>query len=147
MEDRAVVAAEIEKLTEQRLFDSAWVVAREAGIDFFDCANVYPEGDSERILGELVAHERDEIVLASKVYFPFGTGPRSRGYSRAAILHQVEGTLTRLKTDYLDLYQIHWPSREVPREETWRAMERLRDMPLERIHSRKLRSFDETAFL
>lgn len=98
---------------------------REVGIDFFDCANVYAGGDSERILGELVADERDEVVLASKVYFPFGTGPRSRGYSRAAILHQVEGTLSRLGTDYLDLYFLHRFDDATPIEDALRTLDDL----------------------
>ena len=98
---------------------------REAGIDFFDCANVYAGGDSERILGKLVAPERDRIVLTSKVYFPHGDGPRARGYSRAAILHQVEGSLKRLGTDYLDLYFLHHFDEHTPIEDALRALDDL----------------------
>ena len=98
---------------------------REAGIDFFDCANVYAEGESERILGELVAAERDRIILTSKVYFPFGEGPRARGYSRASIMHQVEGTLERLGTDYLDLYFLHRFDEATPIEDALRALDDL----------------------
>ena len=98
---------------------------REAGINFFDCANVYVGGESERILGRLVAPERDQIVLTSKVYFPMGDGPLSRGYSRAAIMHQVEGSLKRLGTDYLDLYFLHRFDEDTPVEDALRALDDL----------------------
>ncbi len=98
---------------------------REAGIDFFDCANVYAGGDSERILGKLLAHERDQVVLTSKVYFTMGEGPRARGYSRAAIMHQVEGSLKRLGTDYLDLYFLHRFDENTPVEDALRALDDL----------------------
>jgi aryl-alcohol dehydrogenase-like predicted oxidoreductase len=98
---------------------------REAGVDFFDCANVYADGDSERILGKLVAPERDRIVLTSKVYFPTGNGPRARGYSRAAILHQVEASLKRLGTDWLDLYFLHHFDEHTPIEDALRALDDL----------------------
>ena len=98
---------------------------REAGIDFFDCANVYAGGESERILGKLVASERDRIVLTSKVYFPMGEGPLARGYSRAAIMHQVEASLKRLGTDYLDLYFLHRFDENTPIEDSLRALDDL----------------------
>ena len=98
---------------------------REAGINFFDCANVYAAGDSERILGRLVAPEREKIILTSKVYFPVGEGPLDRGYSRAAIMHQVEGSLKRLGTDYLDLYFLHRFDENTPIEDALRALDDL----------------------
>lgn len=98
---------------------------REAGINFFDCANVYVGGESERILGKLVGPERDRIILTSKVYFPMGEGPRARGYSRAAILHQVEGSLKRLGTDYLDLYFLHRFDDNTPIEDALRTLDDL----------------------
>ena len=98
---------------------------REAGVDFFDCANVYADGESERILGKLVASERDRIVLTSKVYFPMGDGPLARGYSRAAILHQVEGSLRRLGTDWIDLYFLHHFDEQTPIEDALRALDDL----------------------
>ena len=98
---------------------------REAGIDFFDCANVYAGGDSERILGKLLAHERDQVILTSKVYFTMGEGPRARGYSRAAIMHQVEGSLKRLGTEYLDLYFLHRFDEHTPVEDALRALDDL----------------------
>lgn len=98
---------------------------REAGINFFDCANVYAGGDSERILGKLVAPEREKIILTSKVYFPVGDGPLDRGYSRAAIMHQVEGSLKRLGTDYLDLYFLHRFDDHTPIADALRALDDL----------------------
>ncbi len=98
---------------------------RDAGINFFDCANVYAGGDSERILGKLAASERDQVILTSKVYFPMGQGPLARGYSRAAIMHQVEGSLTRLGTDYLDLYFLHHFDENTPIEDALRALDDL----------------------
>jgi len=98
---------------------------REAGIDFFDCANVYVGGDSERILGKLIAGERDQVVVTSKIYFKMGEGPLARGYSRAAIMHHVEGSLTRLGTDYLDLYFLHHFDEDTPIEDALRAMDDL----------------------
>ena len=98
---------------------------RDAGIDFFDCANVYAEGDSERILGKLVAAEREQVILTSKVYFPMGKGPLARGYARAAIVHQVERSLERLGTDHLDLYFLHHFDEGTPIEDALRALDDL----------------------
>ncbi|MCG6988843.1 MAG: aldo/keto reductase [Gemmatimonadetes bacterium] len=98
---------------------------REAGIDFFDCANVYVDGVSEEILGSLVAGERDQVVLTSKVYFKKGEGPLARGYSRAAIMHHVEGSLKRLGTDWLDLYFLHHFDEDTPIEDALRALDDL----------------------
>lgn len=98
---------------------------RDAGIDFFDCANVYAEGDSERILGKLAAGERDQVILTSKVYFPSGEGPLARGYARAAIVHQVEQSLKRLGTDHLDLYFLHRFDENTPVEDALRALDDL----------------------
>jgi len=98
---------------------------REAGINFFDCANVYVGGESERILGSLIKAERHQVVISSKVYFPMGEGPLAKGYSRSAIMHQVEGSLRRLGTDYLDLYFLHHFDDETPIEDALRAMDDL----------------------
>jgi aryl-alcohol dehydrogenase-like predicted oxidoreductase len=98
---------------------------RAAGIDFFDCANVYAGGESERILGKLIGDERDRVVISSKVFFTMGEGPLARGYSRAAILHHVEGSLARLGTDYLDLYFLHHFDEGTPIEDALRALDDL----------------------
>ena len=98
---------------------------REAGIDFFDCANVYAGGASEQILGKLVAGERDQVILTSKVYFKMGEGPLARGYSRTAVMHHVEGSLRRLETDYIDLYFLHHFDESTPIEDALRALDDL----------------------
>ena len=81
--------------------------AREAGVNFFDTANVYNEGRSEEILGRLLRGCRDELVLASKAHFPTGKGPNDRGNSRYHLVRAVEASLRRLATDRIDLYYLH----------------------------------------
>lgn len=98
--------------------------ALDLGITFWDTANGYGSGTSEiavgRALKELV--NRDDIVLATKVFFPVEDGPGGRGLSRKAIMQQVDKSLTRLGTDYIDLYQIHRFDPETPVEETMEAL-------------------------
>lgn len=98
---------------------------RDAGINFFDCANVYEKGRSEEILGKLIADCRDELVIASKVYFPTGEDVNARGATRKHIRHAVEGSLRRLNTDYIDLYFLHRFDDLTPMEETLRALDDL----------------------
>ncbi|HML40644.1 MAG TPA: aldo/keto reductase [Bellilinea sp.] len=94
---------------------------REAGINFFDCANIYADGRSETILGKLIASERDELVITSKFFYPTGPGMNERGASRRNIMLAVEDSLRRLQTDRLDVYFIHHFDETVPLEETLRA--------------------------
>jgi aryl-alcohol dehydrogenase-like predicted oxidoreductase len=98
--------------------------AVEAGITTFDTANVYSLGSSEEITGKLLKEftQRDEVVIATKVYVRMGPGPKGGGLSRAAIFTQVDESLRRLDTDYIDLYQIHRYDPEVPIEETMGAL-------------------------
>jgi len=98
--------------------------ALDAGITFWDTANVYSYGDSERIVGEALRRftKRDEIVLATKVFMPMGEGPGDRGLSRKAILQQIDASLARLGTDFVDLYQIHRFDPLTPVEETMEAL-------------------------
>ena len=99
--------------------------ALDGGITFFDTADVYSNGESEEILGRALKEfkvDRDEVVIASKVYQPMGPGPNQRGLSRKHIMHSIDGSLKRLGTDYLDLYQIHRFDRETPIEETLEAL-------------------------
>ncbi len=98
--------------------------ALEAGINFFDTANVYSAGSSEEIVGRALNEfaRRDEIVLATKVHGPMGEGPNGRGLSRKAILSEIDHSLRRLGTDYVDLYQIHRFDAETPIEETLEAL-------------------------
>jgi len=94
--------------------------ALEAGINFFDTANVYSNGESEEVLGRAIRDftPRDEVVLATKVWGPVRQGPNGRGLSRKAILAEVDKSLRRLGTDYIDLYIIHRFDYETPLEET-----------------------------
>jgi aryl-alcohol dehydrogenase-like predicted oxidoreductase len=100
--------------------------ALDGGVNFIDTANVYSEGESERLLGaalkELGVH-REEVVIATKVRGRMGTGPNQLGLGRSHILHEVEASLRRLGTDYIDLYQIHGVDKLTPLDETMRALE------------------------
>ncbi len=98
---------------------------RRAGINFFDCANVYAEGRSEEILGELIRDCRDELVITSKVGMGSGKEPNERGLSRRHIMQQVELSLARLGTDWLDVYFCHCEDPATPLQETLRAMDDL----------------------
>jgi aryl-alcohol dehydrogenase-like predicted oxidoreductase len=95
---------------------------RDAGINFFDTADVYNGGRSEEILGKLIAECRDEIVLSSKVFFPTGKDVNARGLSRRHIMLAVEDSLKRLKTDRIDLYFLHFFDPLTDIEEPLRAL-------------------------
>jgi aryl-alcohol dehydrogenase-like predicted oxidoreductase len=98
--------------------------ALELGINFFDTANVYSDGTGEEILGRALKEyaNRDEIVLATKVYFRMQEGPNGAGLSRKAIMSEIDKSLKRLGTDYVDLYQIHRWDYQTPIEETMEAL-------------------------
>ena len=98
--------------------------ALELGINFFDTANVYSIGTSEEILGRALKDfaKRDEVVIATKVHGRMREGPNGAGLSRKAILSEIEGSLRRLGTDYVDLYQIHRWDYETPIAETMEAL-------------------------
>jgi aryl-alcohol dehydrogenase-like predicted oxidoreductase len=98
--------------------------ALEAGVNFFDTANAYSDGTSEEIVGRALADyaRRDEIVLATKVFSRMRPGPNGAGLSRKAILAEIDNSLRRLGTDYVDLYQIHRWDNTVPIEETMEAL-------------------------
>jgi aryl-alcohol dehydrogenase-like predicted oxidoreductase len=98
---------------------------REAGINFFDCADAYQGGRAEEILGRLMAGSRDELVITSKVFFPMDSDVNARGASRRHIMAAVEASLKRLNTDRLDLYFIHRFDDYTPLEETLRALDDL----------------------
>lgn len=101
--------------------------ALELGINFFDTADMYSNGVSEEVLGRALKDfaQRDEVVIATKVYNPMGEGPNQRGLSRLHIMNAIDASLRRLGTDYVDLYQIHRWDYETPIEET---LEALRDL-------------------
>jgi 1-deoxyxylulose-5-phosphate synthase len=98
--------------------------ALEVGINFFDTANVYSDGTSEEFVGRALKDyaNRDEIVLATKVYFPMHKGPNGSGLSRKHIMSEIDKSLKRLGTDYVDLYQIHRWDYNTPIEETMEAL-------------------------
>ncbi|KJD44063.1 aldo/keto reductase [Paenibacillus terrae] len=98
--------------------------ALEAGINFFDTANVYSGGTSEEITGRILKENanRDEIVLASKVFYPVAEGPNRGGLSRKAIMSEIDKTLMRLGTDYVDMYYTHRWDYNTPIEETMEAL-------------------------
>ncbi len=98
---------------------------REAGINAFDCANVYSAGQAETILGKLMKGERNDLVITSKVGFPMGEGINDRGLSRRHILASVEDSLARLGTDRLDILFVHTFDPSTPMEETFRALDQL----------------------
>ena len=98
--------------------------AVEAGITFWDTANIYGHGTSEEIVGRAIDEytSRDQVVLATKLFSPMGNGPGGQGLSRRAVMEQIDASLTRLGTDYVDLYQIHRFDPQVPVEETMEAL-------------------------
>ena len=120
---------------EETLSKQILEAAFESGINFIDTADVYsrwaegnPGGVAETIIGSWLRQSnitRDRLVLATKVRGRMGDGPNGEGLSRQHILHAVDASLKRLGTDYIDLYQTHWPDKNTPIEETLRAMETL----------------------
>lgn len=102
-----------------------WRAARDAGVNLIDTADVYNAGRSEEVLGRLMREERDQIVLASKAYFPMGTDPNARGTSRYHLVRAVEASLRRLATDRIDLYYLHRFDDVTDLGETLRAIDDL----------------------
>ena len=96
--------------------------ARAAGINFIDTADVYGKGESERITGKLLADDRDQWVVATKVGNPKGTGPNESGLSRVWMMRAIDRSLQRLGMDYVDIYYLHRDDPETPLEETVAAM-------------------------
>jgi aryl-alcohol dehydrogenase-like predicted oxidoreductase len=98
--------------------------ALEAGINFFDTADMYSLGVSEEVLGRAI-HDfarREDVVIATKLFWPMASGANDRGLSRKHIMESIDGSLRRLGTDYVDLYQIHRYDKETPLEETLEAL-------------------------
>jgi len=106
--------------------------ALDAGINFVDTADAYSRGESEEIVGQALKGRRDDVVLATKLHLPMGDDPNQRGNSRRWIMTEVENSLRRLQTDYIDLYQIHRPDPDTDIEETLSALSDL-------IHAGKVR--------
>ncbi len=97
--------------------------AREAGVNFIDTADVYAKGDSERLVGKLIAPDRARWILATKVANPMGDDPNRRGTGRRWIMQALDESLERLGTDYIDVYYLHRDIQETPLEETIRALD------------------------
>ncbi|MGP3916921.1 aldo/keto reductase [Nonomuraea sp. 10N515B] len=113
--------------------------ALDHGINFVDTADMYSAGESEEIVGKALQGRRDEVVLATKVHFQMGEGPNRSGNSRRWIMREVEASLKRLRTDWIDLYQIHRPDHRTDIEETLSALTDL-------VRQGKIRAFGSSAF-
>jgi len=112
--------------------------ALDAGINFVDTADRYSGGESEEIVGTALKGRRDDVILATKVNGPMGDDPNQRGNSRRWIMTEVENSLRRLQTDYIDLYQIHRPDPDTDIEETLSALSDL-------VHAGKVRAIGSSA--
>jgi aryl-alcohol dehydrogenase-like predicted oxidoreductase len=113
--------------------------ALDAGLNFIDTADVYSRGESEEIVGKALEGRRDEVVLATKVHGTMGDGPNQFGNSRRWITREVEASLRRLKTDHIDLYQIHRPEEDTDIDETLGALSDL-------VHAGKVRYVGSSTF-
>ncbi len=113
--------------------------ALDAGINFVDTADVYSGGVSEEIVGEALQGRRDDVVLATKFFMPMDDRPNHSGGSRKWIIQEVETSLRRLKTDYIDLYQVHRPSPTTDVEETLGALTDL-------VHQGKVRYIGSSSY-
>lgn len=100
-------------------------ICLDAGLNFFDTADVYSEGRSEEVLGAAIKGRRDKVLISTKATFPMGEGPNGRGSSRAYLMKACEASLKRLGTDYIDIYFMHGPDLNTPVEETLRALDDL----------------------
>ena len=113
--------------------------ALEGGINFIDTADAYSGGESEEIVGKALHGRRDEVVLATKVHFPMSPDPNTRGNSRRWIIREVEDSLRRLRSDYIDLYQMHRPDPDTDIDETLSALSDL-------VRSGKVRAIGSSTF-
>ena len=113
--------------------------ALDAGINFIDTADVYSRGESEEIVGKALAGRRDDVVLATKFHGTMGDDPNERGNSRRWIMREVENSLRRLRTDWIDLYQVHRPEPDTDIEETLGALTDL-------VHQGKVRYIGSSTF-
>jgi aryl-alcohol dehydrogenase-like predicted oxidoreductase len=113
--------------------------ALDSGINFVDTADVYSEGESERIVGKALKGRREDVVLATKFFMPMGEDVNHRGGSRKWIMKEVEESLRRLQTDYIDLYQVHRPSPDMDVEETLGALSDL-------VHQGKVRYIGSSSY-
>jgi aryl-alcohol dehydrogenase-like predicted oxidoreductase len=113
--------------------------ALDGGINFVDTADVYSGGESEEIVGKALRGRRDDVVLATKAYSPMSEDVNARGLSRRWLVREVENSLRRLQTDYIDLYQVHRPDQDTDVDETLSALSDL-------VHSGKVRAIGSSTF-
>jgi len=113
--------------------------ALDAGVNFIDTADRYSAGESEEIVGKAIKGRRENIVLATKFHAPMGTDPNQQGNSRRWIMQAIDGSLKRLQTDYIDLYQVHRPAPDTDIEETLSALTDLQ-------RAGKIRAFGSSTF-
>ena len=113
--------------------------ALDGGINFIDTADVYSAGESEEIVGQALRGRRDDVVLATKAHGAMGQDPNMAGNSRRWIVREVENSLRRLQTDYIDLYQMHRPDPDTDIDETLSALSDL-------VHSGKVRAIGSSTF-
>lgn len=125
-------ASKLVGATGQELASKMVDISIDAGINLFDTANIYGLGESETMLGKALGSQRKDLLIATKVYGPFDNSINSLGTSRLAITREVEASLKRLGTDYIDLYQVHSWDTTTPIEETLRALDDL-------VHQGKVR--------
>jgi aryl-alcohol dehydrogenase-like predicted oxidoreductase len=126
-------------VVEQKVVNSLMDAAIDAGLNLIDTADVYGAGKSEETLGVALESRRDRVLLATKAYHPTGPGPNDQGTSRFHLLNAVEDSLRRLRTDHIDLYQMHRWDKTTPIEETMRTLDDL-------IRSGKLRYIGASNF-
>src|SRR5436309_13470425 len=100
-------------------------MALDAGVNLIDTADVYSEGASEEIVGQALEGRRDRALLATKARFPMGEGPNDAGLSRQHLIEACEASLRRLRTDHIDLYQVHEWDGQTPLEETLETLDQL----------------------
>ena len=113
--------------------------AFDAGVNFVDTADVYSAGESEEIVGKAIAGRRDDVVLATKVHAPMGGAPNMRGNSRRWIQREVDDSLRRLGTDWIDVYQVHRPDEATDIDDTLGALSDL-------VHAGKIRYAGSSTF-
>ncbi|HSP36163.1 MAG TPA: aldo/keto reductase [Frankiaceae bacterium] len=121
--------------------DSVRIISRalDGGINFIDTADVYSAGESEEIVGKALAGRRDDVVLATKAHMPMSKDPNARGNSRRWLVREVEDSLRRLQTDWIDLYQVHRPDPATDIDETLGALTDL-------VRAGKIRYFGSSTF-
>src|SRR5205814_2625304 len=113
--------------------------ALDAGINFLDTADVYSNGESEEIVGKALSGRRDDVVLATKFHAPMGRDANQKGNSRRWIVREVENSLRRLQTDWIDLYQVHRPEPTTDIDDTLGALSDL-------VHAGKIRYLGSSTF-